>query len=373
VALSAWLTQSSHIVNVDAVAASASWPAFVGLMAATTVLFAAWPFATRARWRESTLGWCVAAFQPVAWAFPIGALVEARLGNTFEFLTPLVFAAGTGAMAFALWRAHAEDAEFARSVQRQARIAATLTALLFASAVVPAWVDRQPGVLTLAIFGAATSVLWVRVDSLPVKWLSVLSIVAATFGLLLLPGPWEFDVPPRPVANVHAWLYLVPAACAAFAASRLRLFEAQRARGFELSLVGSRQAVGAGITGVAAVVLVFAWINVEIAGLYAIGERAGLDVPHERGRALATSIGWAVYALTLLAIGVVRRASGPRWASLVLFLATIAKVFLFDLGHLAGLQRAASMLGLALSLIVVSLVYQRFVFRRAPAAAEPAT
>ena len=57
----------------------------------------------------------------------------------------------------------------------------------------------------------------------------------------------------------------------------------------------------------------------------------------------------------------------------MLFLATIAKVFLFDLGHLAGLQRAASMLGLALSLIVVSLVYQRFVFRRAPAAPEPAT
>ena len=79
-----------------------------------------------------------------------------------------------------------------------------------------------------------------------------------------------------------------------------------------------------------------------------------------------------MYALVLPTLGVTRRASGPRWASLLLFFATIAKVFLFDLDHLGGLQRAASMPGFALSLIAVSLVYQRFVFRRAPLVDEPA-
>jgi uncharacterized membrane protein len=49
--------------------------------------------------------------------------------------------------------------------------------------------------------------------------------------------------------------------------------------------------------------------------------------------------------------------------SLGLFLITIAKVFLYDLGELHDLYRVASLLGLALSLIAVSLAYQRFVFR----------
>ncbi len=51
----------------------------------------------------------------------------------------------------------------------------------------------------------------------------------------------------------------------------------------------------------------------------------------------------------------------PRW----LLSLTLVKVFLYDLGELRDLYRVASLLGLALSLIAVSLVYQRFVFRRA--------
>jgi len=42
-------------------------------------------------------------------------------------------------------------------------------------------------------------------------------------------------------------------------------------------------------------------------------------------------------------------------------------VFLYDLGELRGLHRVASLVGLALALLAVSVVYQRFVFRRAPA------
>jgi uncharacterized membrane protein len=82
------------------------------------------------------------------------------------------------------------------------------------------------------------------------------------------------------------------------------------------------------------------------------------------------SIAWALYAIALLALGV-RLASGAlRWASLALLMATIGKIFLYDVGELRDLYRVGALLGLALSLIVVSLVYQRFVFRR-PAEGEP--
>ena len=41
----------------------------------------------------------------------------------------------------------------------------------------------------------------------------------------------------------------------------------------------------------------------------------------------------------------------------------MVKVFLYDLAGLEDLYRVASLAGLALSLLLVSLAYQRFVFR----------
>ena len=76
------------------------------------------------------------------------------------------------------------------------------------------------------------------------------------------------------------------------------------------------------------------------------------------------SIAWALYAVALLVLGVRLKSGSLRWASLVLLMITIGKIFLYDVGELSDLYRVGALLGLALSLIVVSLVYQRFVFRR---------
>jgi uncharacterized membrane protein len=249
-------------------------------------------------------------------------------------------------------------------------VAAILAAAWFASAIAPTSIDQEGTAVTLAALGAVLAYAWTRVDSRALKWGAALSLVLAPALFVFDPGTWTFPTPPRPIANWHLWTLLVPAACSAYAATRIGLLEPGRARGFELSLAFGRRALAARAAGLAAVAFGFVWINVEVAVLFASGDRAGFGVEHAEVRALANSIAWAAYALALLALGVVRNASGPRWASLVLFLVTIAKVFLFDLGHLEGLQRAASMLGLALSLIIVSLVYQRFVFRREPKVAE---
>ena len=87
------------------------------------------------------------------------------------------------------------------------------------------------------------------------------------------------------------------------------------------------------------------------------------DRPAQR---LTVSIAWGLYALLLLGIGVARDSVGLRWISLAFLLITIGKVFLYDLGALTDLYRVASLVGLAVSLILVSLLYQRFVFRAAP-------
>jgi len=60
-----------------------------------------------------------------------------------------------------------------------------------------------------------------------------------------------------------------------------------------------------------------------------------------------------------------------RYISLGVIILTVGKVFLYDLAKLTGLYRVLSFLGLAVALILVSLLYQRFVFRRPAEARAP--
>ncbi len=77
----------------------------------------------------------------------------------------------------------------------------------------------------------------------------------------------------------------------------------------------------------------------------------------------AYSAVWIAYALSLLAVGVIKKVSFWRYASLAVLIVTVLKVFLFDMSDLEGLFRVASFLGLGLTLIGIGYVYRRFVFR----------
>jgi uncharacterized membrane protein len=119
--------------------------------------------------------------------------------------------------------------------------------------------------------------------------------------------------------------------------------------------------------GLAAIFAVFAWLNVEVVNLCSDGPGYAFGMRRMPVRDVALSIAWTLYALALLAAGVKLDRSKLRWTSLGFLLAALGKVFLYDLGELRGLHRVASLVGLALALLAVSVVYQRFVFRRAPA------
>ena len=118
--------------------------------------------------------------------------------------------------------------------------------------------------------------------------------------------------------------------------------------------------------GLAAIGIVFAWINLAIADWFSTGDLVSLSLRRIPAQDLTMSLAWGVYSLVLLAVGVARDVSGLRWVSLFILILTIGKVFLYDLGQLQDLFRVVSLLGLAVSLILVSLAYQRFVFRKIP-------
>lgn len=82
------------------------------------------------------------------------------------------------------------------------------------------------------------------------------------------------------------------------------------------------------------------------------------------------SIGMLAYGFALLWAGVAFSSLALRAGSLVVVLATIGKVFFYDVGGLEGLWRVGSFLGLGIALLVVSWFYGRFVFGIGPNGAK---
>ena len=179
--------------------------------------------------------------------------------------------------------------------------------------------------------------------------------------LLLLGGAQEAGAyaTQGPLAPWIAYEHLVPAA--ALFGALLCLPPTDR---------GLLQRARRAVLGTGVLLLVFLWLNWTIENLFTETERVTFFASKGHARDLTTSLAWGVYGMVLLLLGTWRHVTSLRWASLAVLLLSIGKVFLHDLGHLDGLYRVASLAGLALSLIGVSLFYQRFVFGKVGARAS---
>jgi uncharacterized membrane protein len=237
-------------------------------------------------------------------------------------------------------------------------------ALGFVSVAIPLQLDKQWITIGWALEGLAVIALWRRIDHPGLKYFGLALLAATTVRLVAnaaVLGYYERSG--TPVVNWLLYTYLVPAAALVGSALLLRGHEAARAQTWE-RWYGKGRDWGAILAGLAAVAVVFAWINLTILDAFGTGPRLTVSLARQPARDLTTSIAWAVYAVVLLALGVARRSGLLRWISLLFLLLTIGKVFLYDLGELRDLYRVVSLLGLAVSLILVSLAYQRFVFRK---------
>lgn len=173
---------------------------------------------------------------------------------------------------------------------------------------------------------------------------------AAWVGPMLVANPlWSHEpVGGMPVVNLLLWIFGVPAVLLALGAAELGL---RGLRALRAALVTTSLAL--------AFVLVSLEVRQAFHGTYL---DTGLTSVAER---YAYSAAWILFGAALLAAGVAARARGKalRYASLVVMLAAVAKVFLYDMGNLTDLYRVFSFLGLGLSLLLLAWVYQRFVFR----------
>ena len=158
-----------------------------------------------------------------------------------------------------------------------------------------------------------------------------------------------------PILNWYLLAYGVTA-LAFFAAAHLLPAEEDLALqeiGLRASLRGLLRALGT--------VLLFLLVNIEIADYFSTGPTLTFRFSGSFAMDVAYSLAWGAFALVLLLAGIRSGSKAARLASLGLFVATIAKVFLHDLWRLGQLYRVGSIFVLAVLLILVSFLYQRFV------------
>ncbi len=75
---------------------------------------------------------------------------------------------------------------------------------------------------------------------------------------------------------------------------------------------------------------------------------------------LSISALWGFYSIVLVTVGILRRLQPLRVLAILLFAATILKVFLVDLGEMEKIYRIIASIGLGVILLAVSMMYQRY-------------
>jgi hypothetical protein len=356
----------------------------VGLVA--VVSFAVWP-SLAPRLGRSRVAWRAASLAGPAWFLSTHKAFVERFGDRAIGLLPLVLAAITLGAAYRGRRAWTSDDPTASNANL-AWFGAVVLGL--AAIAVPLQLEKEWITVGWALEGLAVTALWKRLDQPGLKYFAAALLAAVTARLLMNPEVLSYhERTGMPVLNWLAYTYLVPAACllgvrfilaraveveapgtgiedagGETPASSALALEVARARPWEGVLYSRRLPVFAGAAAVAAIFVVFAWINLTIFDAFSSGPMLSLSLERLPARDLTLSLAWVVYAVALLGIGMARDSSALRWLSLGFLVLSIGKVFLHDLGELHDLYRVASLVGLAISLILVSLAYQRFVFRR---------
>lgn len=307
-------------------------------------------------------------FNPMAVEYPIG---ERPIWNW------LLYGYGVPLAAFALaaWlvRRQAARGPEGAGLNRPARLASELEvgAVGFAFALITLQIRQlfHPGKLS---HGGPTFTEWSTYDAawlllgLGLLWIersrprkSFRWSGLAIFGLGLVAtflGPasglnplWnDSDVGPLPVFNLLLYGFGVP---------------------IVLFLIGARDAIRRGwdkaakLLSVASLFLAFLLLTLEVRQAFHGGLlEQGETTTAER---YAYSVAWLAFGMVLLALGIRRKSTALRWASLAVTLLAVAKVFLYDASNLTGLYRVVSFLGLGASLLGLAFVYQKFVFGRA--------
>ena len=332
--------------------------------------FLALPFAVprslAPTWAVRATPWVASALAGPAFFLVLYRAVVAGWGKAWIGLLPVAMAAASVAALAGVARGFPAGARDPEARRRRLDYLALFAAVAlgFIALAIPLQVDRQWITLGWALEAAAVWWLFGRLPHSGLKFFGAALFTAVGARLLVNPAVFRYQERGLPIVNWLLYTYGVPALCAFFGAWLLARAEGARPEAPAQDLVAGDRRYLAPAAGGLGLLLVFWLVNLEIIDYFSAGRYVDLGLERHLARDLTMSVAWGVYALVLLVIGLWRGFQPLRFASLAVLLLTVAKVFLYDLAALEGVHRILSFLGLGLSLILVSLLYQRFVFRR---------
>lgn len=327
-------------------------PTYAALFLAFLALPFLVPAPVQGLWRRRPLPWLTSALAGPAFFLPLYRAVAAGWGKAWIGALPLLMAAATVAALSGVARRFTAAPADAEGSHRRLRYLALFAAigLGFVALAIPLQLDRQWITIGWALEAAA---VWWLFTRLPHPGLRVFGAALFAFvgaRLLLNPEVLRYQERGLPIVNWLLYTYGVPALACFAGAALLKRSSDRTPLGPAAAFLG--------------LLLAFWLVNLEIVDFFSTGPYVEFTLERRLGRDLTMSVAWGLYAMTLLVIGLVRRARGLRMISLGFLLLTVAKVFLYDLANLTGLHRILSFLGLGVALILVSLLYQRFVAAR---------
>jgi hypothetical protein len=310
-------------------------------------LFALAPFLFRRHFAHATGPWAVAALSGVM-QFPlVYGVVRQSWPNAQPGLLPAVFAIAPLVSLVVILRSFPRDTP--KRLNQLAWFGGV--ALLFITLVFPLQFDRQWITISWALEGVALLWLFHRVPHPGLRATGTVLLIVAFARLALNPAVLSYH--PRSdtaLFNWYLYAYGVTLACL-FAGARLLASPRDRIAGIPVPPLLN----GLGI------VLTFLLLNIEIADYFTTaGSVLTFHFGGNFARDLAYTVGWALFALALLGVGIWKAARAARYAALGLLSVTLLKLFFHDLAQLGQLYRVGALVAVAAVAILASVLYQRF-------------
>jgi uncharacterized membrane protein len=326
---------------------------------AFSALFFAFPFLFRSRLAKRVFPWaCSALALPLHFLLIYRALDAACPGFPYMGLLPAACALPGLLGLLCLARRLPAD-----SPSRNALLALFGgSALFFVTLIFPIQLERQWITVGWALEGAALLWLFHRVPHPGLRLVGFLLLVVSFARLALNPFVIsEYGRTGTPILNWYLYAYGIVTVCLLLGG---RLLAPPR------HILGGSNARA--VLYALGTILAFLLLNIEIADYFSEpGTTLTFKFSANLAQDMTYSLGWATFAFILLAIGFKTNTGPIRYAGMALMIVTIFKLFLHDLWRLGGLYRIGSLVGLAVVLMVISFIYQRFLSVRKPAEEAP--
>jgi uncharacterized membrane protein len=334
----------------SAAGAGDQWQELLGLSFALYAIFVAYPFALGARARSERDPYLAAVLASAMFFF---SARNAFLAGGFGSAIGIVPVVAGGVLALLLRELLRIEASGERDTGRLALVSGA--ALAFVTIAIPLQLRQHWVTIGWALEGAALAWLYRRIPHRGLLYFGN-ALLAIVFVRLAL-NPEILLYEPRGAPRIFNWYlytYLICAVACFLAAWWLWKTSDQ--------IVGTLRS--SRVLPAAGVILLFLLLNIEIADYYATGPTITFRFGATVSQDLTYTIGWLVFGILLLVAGVYLKNRHARMTAVSLIAVTTLKCFVYDLRSLRGLYLVASLTGLALSLVLVTLVLQKFVLSK---------